>query len=122
MQELILRGNVYIAQPPLYRLKKGTNEKYIKDEKEFTREIMRRATENLTLEIGKNGKGPKATIETGELRNFLMSLDEYDQISSKVERKLRDTRVVDVLSMPSLHIDTRADFAERANLEQVMVS
>src|SRR6267142_1507652 len=121
MQELILRGNVFIAQPPLYRIKKGKSEKYIKDEKEFTREIMRRATENLTLEIGKNGKDPKTIIEAGELRNFLRSLDEYDQISSKVERKLRDTRVVDVLSMPSLHIDTRADFAERANLEQVMV-
>ncbi len=59
MQELILRGNVFIAQPPLYRIKKGKSEKYIKDEKEFTREIMRRATENLTLEIGKNGKGPE---------------------------------------------------------------
>jgi DNA gyrase subunit B len=120
MQELILRGNVFIAQPPLYRIKKGKSEKYIKDDKEFTREIMRRATENLTLEIGKNGKGPKATIEAGELRSFLMNLDEYDQISSKVERRLRDARVVDVLSKPSLHIDTKADFAERANLEQVM--
>jgi DNA gyrase subunit B len=120
MQELISRGNVYIAQPPLYRIKKGKSEKYIKDEKDFTREIMRRATENLTLEIGKNGKGPKSTIEAGELRNFLMSLDEYDQISSKVERKLRDARVVEVLSKPALRIDTRADFAERANLEQVM--
>ena len=120
MQELISRGNVFIAQPPLYRIKKGKSEKYIKDDKEFTREIMRRATENLTLEIGKNGKGPKTTIEAGELRSFLMNLDEYDQISSKVERKLRDARVVDVLSMPNLHIDTKADFAERSNLEQVM--
>jgi DNA gyrase subunit B len=120
MQELILRGNVFIAQPPLYRIKKGKSEKYIKDDKEFTREIMRRATENLKLEIGKNGKGPKATIEAGELRSFLMNLDEYDQISSKVERRLRDARVVDVLSKPSLHIDTKADFAERSNLEQVM--
>jgi DNA gyrase subunit B len=121
MQELILRGNVFIAQPPLYRIKKGKSEKYIKDDKEFTREIMRRATENLKLEIGKNGKGPKSTIEAGELRSFLMNLDEYDQISSKVERRLRDARVVDVLSMPTLHIDTKADFAERSNLEQVMV-
>ncbi len=120
MQDLILRGNVFIAQPPLYRIKKGKSEKYIKDEKEFTREIMRRATENLTLEIGKNGKGPKTTIETGELRSFLMSLDEYDQIFNKVERRLRDARVVEVLSKASLHIDTKADFAERSNLEQVM--
>jgi DNA gyrase subunit B len=120
MQELILRGNVYIAQPPLYRIKKGKSEKYIKDEKEYTREIMRRATENLTLEIGKNGKGPKATIDSGELRNFLMNLDEFDQIFGKVERKLRDARVVDVIANPALHIDTKTDFAEKSNLEQVI--
>jgi DNA gyrase subunit B len=120
MQELILRGNIFIAQPPLYRIKKAKSEKYIKDEKEFTREIMRRATENLTLEFGKNGKGPKGIIETGELRGFLMSLDEFDLIFNKVERRLRDARVVDVLSRPALRIDTKADFAERANLEQVM--
>jgi DNA gyrase subunit B len=120
MQELILRGNIFIAQPPLYRIKKAKSEKYIKDEKEFTREIMRRATENLTLEFGKNGKGPKGVIETGELRGFLMSLDEFDLLFNKLERRLRDARVVDVLSRPALRIDTKADFAERANLEQVM--
>src|SRR5580700_2333533 len=68
MQELILRGNIYIAQPPLYRIKKGKSEKYIKDEKEFTREIMRRATENLKVEVGVNGAGAMHTIEGGELR------------------------------------------------------
>src|SRR5690242_803597 len=117
MNELIKRGNVFVAQPPLYRIKKGKAEKYIKDDKEFTREILRRATENLTLEIGANGKAPKAVIESGELRNFLLSLDEYDQIFNKVERKLRDPRVVDVLSKPALHIDTKAEFQDKTNLE-----
>ena len=120
MQDLISRGNVFIAQPPLYRIKKGKNEKYIKDEKEFTREIMRRATENLVLEFGTNGKAPKSKIEAAELRNFLLSLDEYEQIFNKVERKLRDSRVVEVLSNATLHIDTKTDFGERANLEELL--
>src|SRR5437879_2443844 len=120
MQDLISRGNVFIAQPPLYRIKKGKNEKYIKDEKEFTREIMRRATENLILEFGTNGKAPRSKIEAAELRNFLLSLDEYEQIFNKVERKLRDARVVEVLSNATLHIDTKTDFGERANLEELL--
>jgi DNA gyrase subunit B len=46
--DLILREPVFIAPPPVYRIKKGKSEKYIKGEKEFTKEMMRRATENLT--------------------------------------------------------------------------
>jgi DNA gyrase subunit B len=118
MQELIARGHVFIAQPPLYRIKKGKSEKYIKDEKEFTREIMRRATENLALEYGGNGNGTALTkIEGGELRAFLMSLDEYEQIFHKVERRLRDSRVVEALTHLDLHIDSKIDFSEKANVE-----
>ena len=89
MNELIKRGHVFIAQPPLYRIKKGKSEKYIKDEKEFTKEIMRRATENLTLEIHRTARAPNS-LEGGELRTFLLNLDEYEQMFHKVERRLRD--------------------------------
>ena len=117
MNELINRGRIFIAQPPLYRIKKGKNEKYIKDEKEFTREIMRRATENLTVEIHSNGDGAKATLEGGELRAFLLSLDEYEQMFNKVERRLRDARVVQVLGNAELRVDYKADFQEQENME-----
>ncbi|MFN7998159.1 MAG: DNA topoisomerase (ATP-hydrolyzing) subunit B [Bryobacteraceae bacterium] len=120
MNELINRGRIFIAQPPLYRIKKGKSEKYIKDEKEFTREIMRRATENLTVEIHSNGAGPKATLEGGELRAFLLSLDEYEQMFQKVERRMRDARVVQVLGNAELRVDHKADFEDRANMEAVV--
>jgi DNA gyrase subunit B len=119
MQELILRGNVFIAQPPLYRIKKGRSEKYIKDEKEFTKEIMRRATENLAVEVGGNDTAPVTRLEGGELRTFLLGLDEYQQISQKVERKLRDPRVVAVLANPELPVDSKADFSSEANMRRV---
>src|SRR5690348_1261748 len=121
MNELILRGRVYIAQPPLYRIKKGKSEKYIKDEKEFTKEIMRRATENLTLELhaSGNGTGAKASLEGQELRTFLLNLDEYEQMFHKVERRLRDPRVVEILANVELRIDHKAEFQEEANLKPV---
>jgi DNA gyrase subunit B len=119
MTELILRERVFIAQPPLYRIKKGKSEKYIKDEKEFTKEIMRRATENLTLEIHSNGAGPKSVLEGTELRTFLLGLDEYEQMVYKVQRKLRDPRVVEALAGVDLRVDHKADFQEEANLRPV---
>ena len=121
MKELIERERIYIAQPPLYRIKKGKSEKYIKDEREYTKEIMRRATENLTLEIHStgNGTGPKAVLEGGELRAFLLGLDEYETMFHKVVRRLRDARVVEVLANPELRLDTKADFLEEANLKPV---
>jgi DNA gyrase subunit B len=119
MNELILRDRVYIAQPPLYRIKKGKSEKYIKDEKEFTKEIMRRATENLKVEIQSNGSGAKATLDGQELRTFLLSLDEFEQMFHKVERRLRDARVVEALADIELRIDHKAEFQEEANLKPV---
>jgi DNA gyrase subunit B len=114
MQELIKRGNVFVAQPPLYRIKKGKSEKYIKDDKEFTREILRRATENLAVETG---AAPPARLEGAELRAFLMLLDELAQISRRFERRMRDPRIVDLLTDTRFSIDTKADFQDRTHVE-----
>ena len=115
MQQLITRGKVFVAQPPLYRIKKGKSEKYIKDDKEFTREILRRATENLTVELpGPNDQ--TVAIEGGDLRSFLMSLDELAQITKRLERRVRDARVVEVLTDVSLPIDTKADLQVEENV------
>jgi DNA gyrase subunit B len=120
MQELITRGKVFVAQPPLYRIKKGKSEKYIKDDKEFTREILRRATEHLLVEIGTAAEGAEQTkLEGAELRAFLMSLDELDQIWRRLERRMRDPRVVEVLSDISLPIDAKADLQVEENVQKI---
>ncbi|MEO5924471.1 MAG: DNA topoisomerase (ATP-hydrolyzing) subunit B [Bryobacteraceae bacterium] len=115
MQELIKRGHVFIAQPPLFRIKKGKSEKYIKDEKEFTREILRRATESLKVE-----NSAKEIVEGTELRNQLMQFDELQVIWRKLERRLREPRVVEVLARVDFAIDSKADFQDEANLKKVL--
>jgi DNA gyrase subunit B len=114
MQELITREHIFVAQPPLYRIKKGKSERYIKDDKEFTREILRRATENVKVELH-----DKTILEGTELRNFLMQLDDLQITWRRMERRLRDPRVVEVLARTDLAIDTKADFTEQKNLKPV---
>src|SRR4029079_14670431 len=116
MTAMIKRGTIFVPQAPLCRITKAQREKYIKDDKEFTREILRRATENLKVEVGVGGK---TVLEGTELRNYLMSLDELQLAWRRMERRLRDPRVVEVLADPGLAIDTKADFGDKTHLQPV---
>jgi DNA gyrase subunit B len=120
MPELVLRGHIYIAQPPLYRIKKGKSEKYIKDDKEYVREILRRATENVTVEYGQGDA--KGKLEGGELRQYLMALDEFQHLFSRLERKLSDARIVELITDPARALDTKTDFGDEAKIAATQVA
>ena len=85
-------GYVYIAQPPLYKVKKGKSEKYIKDEREMNRYLMKKATEDLKV-ITKGGD----TLEGRDLTSLLEKLVEFNGYYSKLERRLHDRRIVDIV-------------------------
>jgi DNA gyrase subunit B len=93
MGQLIERGHIYIAQPPLFKLKRGRSEQYIKDERQMGKFLLQKATENLTIEIEKT----KREIGGRDLTGFLEKLIELNDVFTRVDRHLRDARVLDLL-------------------------
>ena len=104
MQELIKRGNVFIAQPPLFSLKKGKSQQYIKDEREFVKVMVKRAAEGLSIRYGEGA----AKIEGRELARFMTVLDEYLGFFDKLDKRVRNERVTELI--PRLDLAKRADF------------
>ena len=116
MPLLIQRGHVFIAQPPLFRIKKGRFERYLKDEKEFTREMMRRVTEDHVVRFGPEGPAGVA-LEGRALASFLITLTEYFGYYQKLEKRLHERGVLDLL--PEAGLEKKADFLAEALLKQL---
>ena len=117
MRQLVDRGHIYIAQPPLYKIKRGRGERYIKDEKEFSQEIIRIATDGVRVEYGANGSTD--VIEGEELRKFLARVDEYALMFQQLERRLRNPALVAVIADPSLSLDRKEDYQDQAVMREV---
>jgi DNA gyrase subunit B len=112
MRELIDHGYVYIAQPPLYRVKRGKAEHYIKDERELETWLIRRAAESRTMRQP-DGRGEISGPDLERLLHRLIAYRKYLQI---VERRGPGREVIEAL----LRADARdrSFFAARPALEE----
>jgi DNA gyrase subunit B len=94
MAELIERGYVYIAQPPLFKVKRGKKEEYIKDEVAMIRYLMRMATADMTVKV----VGAKNEIEGKELAQSLEKMVDLKNYSERAARRLGgDSHLLDTL-------------------------
>ena len=107
MTELIKRDNIYIAQPPLYKIKKGRFEQYIKDDREFVKVMVNRASEGMIVRHGETA----SRIEGADLTRFMGTLNEYLGFVEKVDKRIRNEQLTETAGA------RRADAPRRFRLE-----
>jgi DNA gyrase subunit B len=93
MPELIERGHVYIAQPPLYKVKKGKQERYVKDDNELNAYLMQIALENAALHV--SAETPSITGVTLETlaKQYLTVMGTIERLSRRYHAKLLEKMV-----------------------------
>ena len=119
MTELIKRGHVYIAQPPLFKIKKGKFEQYIKDEREYVQVMVKRASDGMVLRHGDGG----ARIEGAALTKFMSQLKDYLDFFDKVQKRLRNEQVTEafaqIFAQEGKDSARRVDFESPAKLKEM---
>ena len=116
MPELIESGHVYIAQPPLFKVKRGKREEYIKDERSLVRFLMRQATSELKVKSASEG----IVVEGRELARALEQMVEFKRYCEKLVRRLGgDERLLQLLLEAFAGRDGVLRQAQNANLRAV---
>jgi DNA gyrase subunit B len=115
MKELFEAGFIYIAQPPLFKVKRGRSERYLKDEPALESYLLDLALANASVTV----QGAVAPLGPEELRRLLQAASGYKKVLDRLEMRVIDDRVVDASVRVGLPTD--ADFTSAERLRGAVV-
>lgn len=90
MPQVIEKGYIYIAQPPLYKVKKGQKENYIKDEKALMNHLL---SENFSAL-----KFTGASLTQDQTKNFILKIEKFDKLLKSVSTRYDKNILLWILS------------------------
>ncbi|GMT42030.1 MAG: DNA gyrase subunit B [bacterium] len=117
MEEIIKRGYLYIAQPPLYRVARQKKEKYIKNEKELNQYLLKEGTKTKTV-ILVDDSGRSTELKGDELFRSVSLMWDYLQALDKLESMGYPIELVEALI--DKYVNDREFFTDRKKLEDLL--
>jgi DNA gyrase subunit B len=117
MRELIDRGHVYIAQPPLYKVKRGSSEQYIKDERSLEDYLMNAGSDDavLTTQAGSTHAGADLLQVVRQAREIVHALE---SVNTRYNRQIIEQAAI----VGGLNADALADPAQAAAIAARIVN
>ena len=103
MNELIKRGHVYIAQPPLFKVKKGKTEMYVDNEEKMEKWLLNEGRSSVEITAFNPANGKSKKLDSDDLKDLLKLLADLENLLRHLERK-------------SLHLEDFLAYKEQAKL------
>ena len=107
MPELIERGHIYIAQPPLYKIKQGKQEWYLKDEAEMNRYMLERALDGARVFPSEGG----AALDGGVLEEVLRNFQQARQVAARLKLRYDHVVVDQLIDFEAFSLESGFDVA-----------
>ncbi|MCB0331488.1 MAG: DNA gyrase subunit B, partial [Bdellovibrionales bacterium] len=111
MNELIARGHLYIAQPPLYRIKRGRSEKYIKSESDMAELIVGNGVEGCSLT-----SSDEVNSDEQQLKHHVLNLGRTDPIIAEYRQERQDASLL--FAIARLEVDVNTLFETSDSLDR----
>lgn len=93
MAEVVRRGHLYIAQPPLFKIARGKRESYLKDQEALDNQLLELGTDKVQMFAGGGDSQP---LEGAALKNLCIRVLAYRKLLEKIDKR-RDARLVDAM-------------------------
>ena len=110
MPEIMERGHIFIAQPPLYKVKKGKQERYIKDDEGLTEYLTTLALENATIHVNEGAPAIAGLALEQLVNQYRTTMDIVKRISRQIPSDILDKMIY------SINITTE-DFSDKTKVE-----
>jgi len=111
--ELIERGYIYIAQPPLYKVKKGKQERYVKDDQELNSYLLTLALSNAHLHVEKE----TPAISDTALEELIKSYMSVQSVITRLSRRYEESILKEIPNLPALQ---KADINDTAKTAEYL--
>lgn len=105
MPELVERGHIYIAQPPLYKVKKGSNEQYVKNDEELNNYLLQLALDGARLHVNKDAPPISQNALANILEQYALVWLDISRLSRRYNRAILES----LLYLPRLTVEKLSD-------------
>ncbi len=116
MKELVERGHIYIAQPPLYKIKKGKQEQYVKDDEELNANLLQLAIDGAALHVDESAPAIKGEPLEKLAKEYVLVENIIGRLSRRFDTEILEAMLFNSAGSGDIGFSSAEKWLEKASV------